>query len=173
MNKKPVLLVLGSVTDVTAIQLTTAAEEGIVYPVMVEPAELWDRETRAHKLDKLAKEAGQQISRGNNVAITSINSRILPQFRKTTAYLLSTIAKKVIEEHDIQMLFARGADTAYALCKTMQITKLEIEGRITERLVPTLVKGCTGSGKIYWLCLNAGSVGDETEIIRVLRFMRN
>jgi uncharacterized protein YgbK (DUF1537 family) len=173
LNKKPVLLVSGSVTDITALQLITAAEKGIVYPIMVEPAELWERKKRACKMDELADKAGQQISRGNNVAIASTNSRIIPQFRKTTAYILSTIAKKVIDEHNVRVLFARGADTAYALCKTMQITKLEVEGRITERLVPTLVKGYTSSGKIHWLGLNAGSVGDETEIIRVLRFLRN
>ena len=54
-------------------------------------------------MDKLADEAGQQISRGQNVAITSTNSRFIPQFRKTTAYLLSTMAKKVIEERKIQL----------------------------------------------------------------------
>lgn len=172
-NKKPVLLVLGSVTDVSAIQLTTAAEKGLIYPVMVEPAELWDRKERGYKMDKLANEAGKQISMGNNVAISSTSSRFIPQFRKTTAYLLSTIAKKVIEEHNIQVLYVSGADTAYALCKTMQITNLEVEGRIGEIFSPIIVKGYSNNGKIFWLCLKSGVSGDELTAVRALRFMRH
>jgi D-threonate/D-erythronate kinase len=171
-NKKPVLLVSGSVSDVTAVQLTTAAEKGIVYPVLVEPGDLWDRKKRSYKIDKLAGEAGKQISRGNNVAIASTTSRFIPQFRKITAYLLSAIAKKIIEEHNIPVLFASGADTAYALCRTMQIKKLEVKGCITEKFIPIIVKGYTSSGKIHWLCIKAGSTEDALGIVKCLQFIR-
>ena len=171
-NNEPVLLVLGSVSDVTAVQLTTAAEKGIVCPILIEPADFWHRKEREYKMHRLASEAGQQIARGNNVAITSTSSRFIPQFGKTAAYLLSSIAKIVIEQCNVKTLFISGADTAYAFCRTMEIEKLEVGGSITARFCPILVNGYSSRGKTYWLCINPGSFGDEMAIVKALRFLR-
>jgi uncharacterized protein YgbK (DUF1537 family) len=171
-NKEPVLLVLGSISDVTAVQLATSAEKGILYPVLIEPADLWHKKERLPKMHQLAREAGQQISRGNNVAISSASSRFIPQLRKTAAYLLSQIARIVIEEYGIKVLFINGADTAYAFCRTMEIEKLEVRGSITSRFCPILLDGYSSSGKYYSLCLNHGSYGDGNTIVQALRFLR-
>jgi uncharacterized protein YgbK (DUF1537 family) len=171
-NFKPVLMVLGTLSDVTAIQLSSAAEQGLVYPILVEPGDFWSREKREHNIQKLVDEAGQHISRGENVAISSTCSRFIPQLRKTAAYLLSTIAKDILDEHNIEVMLARGADTSYALCKTLELTRLEIEGRITDKLSPTIVKGYTYSGKTYRLCLSGGNNGAESLLIQMLRYLR-
>ena len=172
LNKKPVLLVLGSLSDVTAIQLATAAEKGLVYPILIEPGDLWNRNEREYKIHKLAVEAGQQTSRGNNVAIALTCSRFIPQFRKTAAYLLSQIAKLVIEEHNTQALCIGGSDTAYAFCRTMSIQKLEVKGSITGKLSSTVVNAYSANGKTYWLCLKPGSYGDELTLVETLQFLR-
>jgi len=171
-NREPVLLVLGSMSDVTAVQLATSAEKGLLYPVLIEPADVWHKKERLPKIHRLAREAGQQISRGNNVAISSVSSRFIPQFRKTVAYLLSQIARIVIEEYGIKVLFINGADTAYAFCQTMEIEKLEIRGGITSRFCPILLDGYSRSGNNYSVCLNPGSYGDEYTIVQALRFLR-
>lgn len=171
-NKKPALLVLGSMSDVAAVQLTTAAERGMLYPVLVEPSDFWHREERKNKTGKIASEVGRQIVKGNNVALTSTYSRFIPQFKKITANLLSSIARLVIEENEIGGIFLKGADTAYAFCKTMDIYKLETKGSIAEELSPMVVKGYTQKGTMHWLCLLGGSSGDEMTLVNALKFLR-
>ena len=171
-NKKPILLVLGSVSDVTAVQLATAAEKGLIYPVLVEPSDFWHREERENRIRRIACEVCRQIVKGHNVALTSTYSRFIPQFKRITANLLSSIAKIVIEECEIGAIFVKGADTAYAFCKTMEINKLETKGSIAGGLSPLLVKGYTRKGTTHWLCLLGGSSGDEMTIVNALQFLR-
>ena len=172
-NKEPVLLIIGSLSDVSALRLAIAAEKGILYPVMVEPAELWNRGKREQKINKLAREAGEKISKGNNVAITSTCSRFIPQFRKVAASLLASIAKQVIEEYKIRAIFVSGADTAYSFCRALQVYKIEVKGSINEGISTSIAKAYTSRGETFWLGIRGGSGGEEEEIIRVLQFMRN
>jgi len=172
-NKNPVLLVLGSLGDVSALQLTIAAERGMIYPILVDPSDLWSKKKREYKIEKLASEAIKQASNGNNVALTSTCSRFIPQFQRITAYLLSSIAKLILEEKEIGAVFTRGADTSYAFCKTMEIQKLEIKGNVPSAgRLPAIVKGYTKKGMIYWQCLLGGLSGDALTIVRALRFLR-
>ena len=99
-------------------------------------------------------------------------SRFIPQFKRITAYFLSSIARSVIEEYEIGPIFVKGADTAYAFCKTMGMNILETKGSIAGGLSPIIVKGYTQKGTTHWLCLLGGSSGDEMTIVNALQFLR-
>ena len=171
-NKKPVLLVLGSMSNVTAVQLAAATEQGMVHPILIEPSDFWHRNEREHEILNVAREVSEQLSKGKNVAITSTYSRFIPQFRRTVSYLLSSIAEIVIGDCNIKTIFISGADTAYALCKTLEIQKLEVEGSITGKIFPVMTNAYTSEGATYRLCLKSGAVWDELTIIQALQFLR-
>jgi len=171
-NNKPVLLVLGTINNVTAIQLVTAAQQGMVYPVLVEPGDLWHRDKREYKILHIAQEVSEQLHLGNNVAITTTYSRFFPQFRRIAAYILSSIARISINDCNIETIFVSGGNTSYALCKTLDVQKLEVEGSTTGRFFPLLTSAYANDGTAYRLCFKSGSVWDEMTIVKALQFLR-
>jgi uncharacterized protein YgbK (DUF1537 family) len=171
-NDKPILLILGSISDVTALQLATAVEKGLVTPILVEPGDLLYKDARDRKIRELVAQAYNELAKGNNVAITTTVSRFMPKLRKKTSYLLSQIANNIAAIFDPTIICISGSDTSYALCKTMNIQKLEILGSINEGLSSFMVKAHAVNGKKYWFCLKPGSSGDELEVVRMLQFLR-
>jgi uncharacterized protein YgbK (DUF1537 family) len=172
-NEKPVLLILGSLVDSSAVELAIAAEQGMVYPLLVEPSEFLIKKRRERRIMEIANEAGKAISNGQNVAITSTYSRFIPQLRKITAYLLASIAKLVVEQNETGAVITRGADTSYAFCKTMDIARLEIQGHIpVNGRLPVVVKASSVQDDIYYQCLLGGLSEDEFTLVRSLKLLR-
>jgi len=79
----------------------------------------------------------------------------------------------VIDEHGLQTLYLTGADTSYAVFKTLQINTIEVKGRIAKVFSPNIVKGYTSNGQEYWICIKSGVSGDEMTMVQALRFLRS
>jgi uncharacterized protein YgbK (DUF1537 family) len=173
VNDRPIVLSIGSLDEVSALQLSIAAENGTVYPVLVEPADLWRKPDRERKMDGLAREAAERIKAGQNVAITTSLSRYAPQVRLYAASLLATVVRKAIDQQNIGGVLAMGADTAYALCKELQVETLRAKGCINEDVSTLIAEAYTRDGLSFWLGTKGGAVGDELEIIRAVKFMRS
>ena len=172
LNDRPVVLSVGSLDEVSALQLSIAAESGTIYPLMVEPADLWRKANRERKMDEIAREAAERIEAGQNVAITSTLSRYSPQVRLYAASLLATMVRKAINQQDIGGLIAFGADTAYALCRELHVETIHVKGCINEGLSTLIAEAHTRAGASFWLGTKGGGVGDELEVIRAVQFMR-
>jgi hypothetical protein len=140
--------------------------------MLIEPGYFWYREGRDDRIRKVASEISLQMSKGQNVAIATTNSKFIPQFTMTAAYLMSHIAKIVHDDNEVRVVFINGSDTAYAFCKVMDIEKMVVKGRITDKFCPILLDGYSRKQKTYSLCLNPGSYGDEFTIVNALQTLR-
>lgn len=172
-NDRPVVLSVGSLDEVSALQLSIAAENGTIYPLMVEPADLWRKSYRERKMDEIAREASERIEAGQNVAITSTLSRYRPQARLYAASLLSAVVRKAIDQQDIGGLLAFGADTVYALCRELHVETIWVKGCINEGVSTLIAEAHTIEGASFWLGIKGGAIGDELEVIRAVQFMRS
>ena len=172
-NDRPVVLSVGSLDEVSALQLSIAAESGTVYPVLVEPAALWRKADRERKMDELARKAAERIEAGQNVAITSTLSRYVPQVRLYATSLLATVVRKAIDQQDIGGLLAFGADTAYALCRELRVETIWVRSCINEGVSTLIAEAHTREGSSFWLGTKGGGFGDELEVMRAVQFMRS
>ena len=173
VNDRPVVLSVCSLDEVSALQLSIAAERGTIYPLMVEPAALWRKADRERKMDDIAREAAERIAAGQNVAITTTLSRYIPQVRLYAASLLATVVRKAIDQQDIGGLLAFGADTTYALCRELRVETIQVKGCINESVSTLIAEAHTREGASFRLGTKGGGVGDELEVIRAVQFMRS
>lgn len=172
-NNKPVVLAVGSLDEVSALQLAIAAEKSMVYPVMVEPADLWGKSGREGKMNELASIAAERIEAGQNIAITSTHSHYSPRVHSRAASLFATVVSKAISQQSIGGLVVIGADTAYALCKELRVKSIQVKGVIGENGGTLIAEAQSKEGTSFTLGTKGGAVGDEMEIVRAIKFMRS
>ena len=172
-NELPLIICVGSLDEVSALQLSVASEKAFIYPVMVEPSELWDLQVRREKITELVAEIGSHIEKGHNVAITTSLSRYVSRVRKLAAVILATVVRKTMEKHDIGGILTMGADTANILCNELKVKNINVEGCIQEGVSTIIAKAKTETGKTFILGTKGGAVGDPLEIVRAIKFMRS
>lgn len=70
-------------------------------------------------------------------------------------------------------MLAFGADTAYALCRELQVETIQVKSCINEGVSTLIAEAHTREGSSFWLGTKGGGVGDELELMRAVQFMRS
>jgi len=170
MSRHPVLSVIGSRNDATARQLKEAEIHLNLPLISIEPSEFAHRKGRIARINQLAKEAGNLISCGKSVIISSTLSRYVPALTGSTAAILAAIAVRAARRRDIAGLILSGGDVARATCEALGVTGI----RILRELQPGIVVGqITGAVKEGMrVVTKAGGFGGDDAIVDSIRYLK-
>jgi uncharacterized protein YgbK (DUF1537 family) len=171
-NKKPVLVIVGSYDPIAGKQLNIANRTIGLPLVSIEPARLLRQSSRKSRINAYAERVIQIIGKGNNVAVTSTGSKFIPQLKYRTAEFLAGIGLKVIQHCDIGALYTCGSDMAYAVCRALRISELQISGSINPGMSTVISRMHINDGRMLYMGSKGGAVGDPDEIVKALEILR-
>lgn len=171
-NKKPVLVVMGSYEQIAGTQLRRASEETGLTVISLETTGLFSLKGRDSIMGEYCGKVIDTLRTGGNVAITSNNSRFIPQLRYKMAYLLAEIAAEAICRCDVGALLTGGSDTTYALCDTLKMQKIDVLGSIRTNPSTIILKLHIDNEKLLYMGSRGGALGGPDEILEALEILR-
>lgn len=171
-NKKPVLGVIGSYNPLAGVQLRKAKEETGLPVISLETIGLLSLKRRDGRIGEYCEKVIDTLRTGSNVAITSNNSKFIPQLRYKIAYLLAEIAVEVLCRCDVGSLLTIGSDTTYAVCDRLQVQEIKVLGSIRTEVSTVISRLHMDNGKLLYLGSRGGAVGGPGEIQKTLEILR-
>ena len=164
----PTLIVIGSRHPVTARQIKKAEKESQLPFLQLRIEELDNASRKPSERNSIVKSALHHLEKGQSVAITSSFSRLMSAFEQEIVDELAEIAVLILDAGKTKGLFLSGGDTATAVCRALEASKIRVYGEI----IPGMPAGELFAGrKRLRLVTKAGAFGDETAIVESMPFL--
>lgn len=173
-SSQPVLLVVGSISDIGRKQLKKLLQQEDVEGIELNSTLLVKGEAqRREVLDSLYKEASFHIANEKHVALyTSQNAQESQAAGQLSGYSpiqvsdiisasIGELAARVIQETQVDRLFLTGGDTANRVFQNLKVKAF----RLLEEVEPGLPLGKLFDGKELYIVTKAGSFGNELAMV--------
>jgi len=171
-NSRPVLAVIGSYEPNVGIQLNRANTKTGMPIINLETTDLLSLRKRSNEIAICSEKVNTILKTGDNCAVTTIGSKFIPQLRYKMAYLLADIAERAISDCNAGALLTSGSDTAYALCNTLQLKRIDILGSIRTGTSTIISRLHLDNGEQLYIGSRGGAVGGPDEILEALQILR-
>ncbi|WP_431090750.1 four-carbon acid sugar kinase family protein [Paenibacillus sp. 8b26] len=176
LTAQPILLVMGSVSEMGRAQLQHLMDSGRASRVEVQSEKvLTDGVERRQEMERVHREASRCLSSGKNVVIVASDN--MEETRETGAQLgmvplqisdaissiLGMLTENLVEELEIKKLFLTGGDTAYQVLEHLDIQEMEL----VEELEPGVLLGKSNTKEMY-IVTKAGNFGSDKTMENVI-----
>jgi len=162
----PLLFVLGSAHPRTHAQVRSLREQGVEH-VEFAP-ELIDT--------GISERCVRRLQNGVDVVLTLLwppdlrIDTVAPSQQHQLARGLAGVVRSVLWQTNVATLVLSGGDTAYAVCKTLGVSAIVLDGEILPGL--PIGHGLTADGKVVMLITKAGGFGQEDALNDVRSLLR-
>jgi uncharacterized protein YgbK (DUF1537 family) len=182
-GKRPILVIAGSVSEITRSQIFKAVEDGNIELIKLDVKKALT--SPADEIEKVRKQCYEHMDKGKDVIISSATDEesiklafetgrkknlSLPEVSEALAQVLGNIAMSVVGEKKPGGLILTGGDTAIHV-----VSKLSVDGcRINSELEPGIPELVLDGGPFDGLRIvtKAGAFGNEDSILNAIRFLR-
>jgi uncharacterized protein YgbK (DUF1537 family) len=183
-SKNPVLLVAGSISNVTrqqvaaynlesqviAVELNTveaiASEEGLRQEILRCRAELQDALARGFDASLYASSTPEQVMLTKEIGsrrgfdATSVSNQI--------ADILGEISSGVIRSAQLQGVILTGGDTAKAVCRHLGVSSIQL----IKEIEPGIPLGLLTNETTVWVVTKAGAFGNENSLSNAKKVLK-
>jgi uncharacterized protein YgbK (DUF1537 family) len=164
----PLLFVCGTSHPRSSRQLDIAAESGDVELVEIEMNRAGRAFTAPSTLEELTRTCKRKLLAGQNVAVRARGcptKAVTPDFCKSVLACLTDLCERLVRESPPGVLVLTGGETAYSVCRALDIAVLKLHARIAPLVVACEVAGGPGQGMM--LVLKGGSIGPDDLVSRI------
>jgi uncharacterized protein YgbK (DUF1537 family) len=180
-NRLPVLVVAGSVTSVTYLQVQELKEQKNIEEIVISPEKFLDEHMRTQEIKRVVKEGQELLQKGDLVIATNRSSEAIGRVRaiqhslgltnletgSTIAQSMGLIAGLLIESRDISGAVLTGGDIAGATCKVLNGKGIRVIGEVEDGLPYGKLFGGLFDG--LPLVTKAGAFGTEQALVKALQ----
>lgn len=177
-SDRPVLLVIGSVSDIGRRQLDQLLKQKRVEGLELNSALIvQENEQRKAELERVYQEAHKHLSNGIHVALyTSRNPQATQeagerfgysaiQVSNTISIAIGELAASIVDDNEVNRLFLTGGDTANQVFRNLKVE----EFRLIEEIEPGLPLGKCLDKKNFYIVTKAGSFGNDDTMVNSIR----
>jgi len=157
----PALVVIGSQNQVAGKQLQKAKD---VLGLSIIDVDVDDLNT-----EKLAAEAVNVLGQGKSVAITSTFARYVPELKQKISVFLADTVMEIMSKQKVGGLFLSGGDIALAVCQTLGIAAIKVNGEVEAGIPAGELIG--GKGEGMRVVTKAGGFGTEEALVKALAYL--
>ena len=184
-NNKVVLVISGSLSEVTRKQISYASKSDDVSIIDIDPEKML-LQSREEEMNKITNQAIEHMNQGKHVIIRSgkdrefvnlINQRAnkmgLTDFQvsEKIAFFLGNIASLICKQtkEKIQGLVLTGGNIAFKTIQAMNISQTIVQ----EAILPGIPSGCfiNKEFKNIRVVVKAGAFGNESAIVTIIEFL--
>jgi len=167
-----ILFVCGTLHPQSKRQLDIAAESGDVELVEIEMSRIGERSDREPALKELVETWLRVVLHGGNLAIRVGGKASEPHAELCGSILafLSKLTQRLVESAPPGALVLTGGETAYSVCRALDIRLLKLHARIAPLVVASKAVGGTSDDMI--VVVKGGSIGPDDLVSRILRALR-
>lgn len=183
-SKNPVLLVAGSISNVTrqqvaaynlesqviAVQLNTveaiASEEGLKQEILRCREELQDALARGFDVSLYASSSTEQVILTKEIGSrrgfdsTAVSNQI--------ADILGEISSEIIRSAQLQGVILTGGDTAKAVCRHLGVSSIQL----IQEIEPGIPLGLLTNDTTVWVVTKAGAFGNENSLSNAKKVLK-
>jgi uncharacterized protein YgbK (DUF1537 family) len=168
----PILFVCGTPHPQSRRQLQIAAESGDVELVAVEMSCIQGNSDPNVSLKELADACQRKLLAGKSIALFAQREpqQISSELRRAILAFLSNLCRRIVEAVPVAALVLTGGETAYSVCRALNIRTLKLHARVAP-----LVVACRAVGGPYEnmvIVTKGGSIGPDDLVSRIRDFLR-
>ena len=165
-----ILAVIGSLTSTVREQVAAAEAGGLYHALQLTDDFYKCGSNIAEDGNKLQRESDRQQNKHLILATCGLHIQDKNN-AKAVAAALAGISETLIRQNNINVVFATGGETAFALAKKLGMGKIDLEREI----MPGVVQGkyIDNSGKLIWFISKAGSFGDNDLLAKLPDIITN
>ena len=182
IDRCPVLVVSGSVNEVTRRQILKAEQALDVQVIDVDPRKIFgDSKSKQKEIKKIVERAINALKNGKNLIIASARRpefilkaetrTDISQVAEAISSTLGEITAKIVDRLKVGGLVLTGGSTAQKVCLTLGAKGIWIK----DEVLPGIPLGKLADGKYKGLNVitKAGGFGDENAIINAIRYLES
>ncbi len=155
------LVVVGSQNQVSGKQLMKAKEDcGLT---------ILNLDAERINTDELLAEASRLLRAGRSVAISSTFTPYVPALKQSVSSILAETAARILKNHKVAGLFLSGGDIALAVCRTLAVSAIEVDGEVEAGIPSGRLIGGMGEG--MRVVTKAGGFGSEQALVKALSYL--
>lgn len=174
---KPVMLVAGSISNITRQQVSLIAKQPNVVPVELNPLMVIEEDQIQEEMDRCQAEIKMALEKGLDVAFYAGSSpdlvkitrelggrrgMTLTEVSNRIADALGTVSSQVMQEIPLQGIILTGGDTAKAVCKHLGVTGMNLIKELEAGVPMSQLAGFRNLLAVT----KAGAFGTEETLVR-------
>lgn len=180
-GKGPVLVVAGSMSEVTQNQLKLLKGDSSVHGIEVDPITIFENNTISKQ--KVLHEVEQHIKDNKDIVLYSGSSSVQvdhafsygkkkglskSEMSDKISEQLGQLAAEVIEANQVESLVLTGGDTAINVCRAIGAVGMEL----IEEIEPGIPLGKLRGSHSLYVVTKAGAFGSEASLLRAVKQLK-
>jgi D-threonate/D-erythronate kinase len=181
ISRLPVLLVAGSISSVTQMQIDELKRKRSIHEMIIKPEKFFKEEERQEEIDRVVQAGAELLQNGDLVVTTNREKSTIDHIKSLQKSLhlangevgsiiaqsMGEIASRLIQERKIQGAVLTGGDIAAATCKMLNGQGIEVIGEIENGIPYGRLIGGNHNG--LSIITKAGAFGTDQAFVKALQ----
>lgn len=172
--KKGVLALVGSATQISALQVLGAAEDSRICILLLDPYLVREKYVCTHHIDELAEKSYRHLTSGSDVLISVERKNITGEIREQSQKIKNAFAEivtSVVARETVRGIMVTGGDTAQAIFRALGVSGISLECEVLPGMPFGYLLG--GIAHAMPVITKAGSFGKKDTLITAIKYLRS